>query len=374
MSWAIWVTGLPGSGKSTVARAAAGRLAERGIPVTVLELDQIRRVVTPTPACSAAERETVYRALVFMAVALTEAGVPVLIDATAHRRAWRQLARASIACFAEVRLHCSLDVARVREGTRPRGAAPADIYARAGRPGATVPGVDVAYEASPAAELTIDTGTDDPATAAERVAVLGQRLAASATQPTGADGVVVWITGPPGSGKTTLARRLAEALTAEGAAVSVLEWLALRALVFHDGPVTEAEEEIAHRALAYTAKLLADAGRTVVVDATAPRRAWRALARTLTGAFAEVQLVCPAETCLDRERAVRWGRQPCPRPARGTPDFAVEYEYSLTPDLLLDTATRSEWTGAEDVLRLVRRLTRQRLAGQEVRPCESGIS
>jgi adenylylsulfate kinase len=363
MSWAIWLTGRPGSGKSTIARAAAARLTESGTPVTVLELDQIRRVVTPTPTYSHAERELVYRALVFMAVTLTEAGVPVLIDATAHRRAWRALARASIARFAEVQLDCPLDVAQVRERTRPRGAAPADIYARAGQPGATVPGVDVAYETSPAAELTIDTGSEDPAAAAERVAGLAQRLGASPTEPAGGDGAVIWITGPPGSGKTTLTQRLAEALTADGVPATVLEWVALRALVFRDGAPSEREEDIAHRALAYTAKLLADAGRTVVVDAAAPRRAWRALARTLTGTFAEVQLVCPPETCLDRERAVRWGRQPRPRPATGGPDFAVEYEYALSPDLLLDTATRSEWAACEDLLRLARRLARRRLAG-----------
>ena len=104
MSWAIWITGVPGCGKSTVARAAASRLAERGAPVRLLELDAIRKVLTPHPAYTDAEREVVYRSLVFMAVALTEAGVPVIIDATAHRRAWRELARASVARFAEVQL------------------------------------------------------------------------------------------------------------------------------------------------------------------------------------------------------------------------------------------------------------------------------
>jgi adenylylsulfate kinase len=363
MSWAIWVTGRPGSGKSTVARAAAARLAERGVPVTVLELDRIRHVLTPSPTYTAAEREVVYRALVSMARALTEAGVPVVIDATAHRRAWRDLARASIARFAEVQLDCPIEVAQARERTRPRGAAPPDIYASAGRPGATVPGVDVPYERAEAADLTVDTSAEDVATAAEGIAALGMQLEPGAPRPGAGDGAVIWITGPPGSGKTTLAARLAEALTAEGVGVKVLEWATVRALLLAGRPGGEAAEEIAHRALAYTATLLAGAGLTVVVDATAPRRAWRTLARELTGTFAEVQLICPEDVCLDRERAVRWGRQACPHGGGGTPDVVPEYEYSDNPELLLDTATRSEWATAEDLLRLARRLLRRRVAG-----------
>ena len=41
MSWAIWITGPPGSGKSTIARAAASMLAADGVPVRVLEMDDV---------------------------------------------------------------------------------------------------------------------------------------------------------------------------------------------------------------------------------------------------------------------------------------------------------------------------------------------
>jgi adenylylsulfate kinase len=363
MSWAIWVTGLPGSGKTTIARAAAARLGARGVPVAVLELDEIRRVLTPVPSYSDAERDIVYRALVFMAVALTEAGVPVVIDATAHRRAWRDLARASIARFAEIQLDCSLEVARTREQHRRPGHAPQDIYAGAGRAGASVPGVDVPYERSTAPELAVDSATEDVATAAERIAALALELE-SPRRPRGSDsGIVIWITGPPGSGKTTLASRLAEALTSEGVGVKVLEWVALRVFVLGGGSCREADEDLAHRALAYTAKLLADDGLTVIVDATAPRRAWRVLARQISAAFAEVQLVCPPEVCGERERAVRWAPTLCPHQGGVAPDIVLEYEYSLSPELLLDTAARSEWAAAEDLLRLARRLLRRRAAG-----------
>jgi protein-L-isoaspartate(D-aspartate) O-methyltransferase len=157
MSWAIWITGLPGSGKSAIAQAAAAELQARGERVVVLELDRIRKDITPKPTYSDAERETVYRALVYIAAALVDAGVPVIVDATAHRRSWRELARVTIPNFAEVQLRCPLEVCQERERTRPRGHAPTGIYDQATRAGATVPGVNVEYESALAPELTIDT-------------------------------------------------------------------------------------------------------------------------------------------------------------------------------------------------------------------------
>lgn len=176
MSWAIWITGVPGSGKTTLARQVADALEARRVTVKVLELDEIRKVVTPEPAYSDAEREIVYRALAYMAKLLTEAGVPVLIDATAHRRAWRELARHLIPIFAEVQLVCPLEVCREREQGRPAGHAPAAIYARSGRPGATVPGADVPYEAGLHPELVLNTHELDLWTAVQEVLYLARRL------------------------------------------------------------------------------------------------------------------------------------------------------------------------------------------------------
>jgi adenylylsulfate kinase len=118
MTWAVWITGLPGSGKSAIARAAVEAISTASAPVGLLELDEMRRLVTPAPVYSDAERDLVYRALVFVASTVVDAGVPVIIDATAHRRAWRDLARAVIPYFAEVQLTCPLDVCRTREQPR----------------------------------------------------------------------------------------------------------------------------------------------------------------------------------------------------------------------------------------------------------------
>jgi len=156
VAWVAWLTGLPGCGKSSVARETARRLEARGMRVRVLELDEIRRVVTPSPGYTAEEREIVYRALAYMAWLLYNEGVSVIIDATAHRRRFRDAARALIPAFAEIYLRASLPTCRMRAGHRYGGYAPVDVYGHAGREGSTVPGVDEMYEPPLHPELVID--------------------------------------------------------------------------------------------------------------------------------------------------------------------------------------------------------------------------
>jgi adenylylsulfate kinase len=359
VSWAIWVTGPPGSGKTVIAQGAAALLHARGESARVLELDAIRTRLIPQPEYSEAERELVYRALGYMAARLTEAAVPVIVDATAHRRRWRDLARAAIERFAEVQLQCPFDVCRER--MRAAGHAPPDAYARAGRPGATIPGVDVPYEPALAPELALNTTRDDVAAAAAAVASLAERLAAGA--PGGRESGrrwAIWITGRPGSGKTTLARQVAEVLTASGVPLKVLDLVsARRAIVGHEW-ATDAQEAFVHRTLALTTQLLTEAGVAVILDATAPRRSWREIAREWIAHFAEVQLVCPPEICAERERAVRWHLGAAGSGDAGQvmamPDIALGYEESLHPDLRLHTHVPNPTTSVEEVLRLTRRL------------------
>src|SRR5262249_10483294 len=154
---------------------------------------------------------------------------------------WRDLARAAITRFAEVQIDCALDVAQARARTRATGAGPRDVYATAGRPGATVPGVDVPYERALAPELIVDTTVEDARAAAERVAALALSRGPALRPPTAGGGAVLWLTGPPGSGKTTLASQLAERLAGEGAPVTMLEWAALRDLVLGGVPEPEVQ-------------------------------------------------------------------------------------------------------------------------------------
>ena len=146
MSWVVWFTGLPGCGKTTIAKEVKARLEERGIEVKVLELDEIRRVITPKPTYTDQEREVVYASLAYMAKLLFEVGTNVIVDATANRRRYRDRARELVPNFAEVYVKASLQTCIEREQGRKAVYSPQGIYAKAGKVDATVPGVDVAYE------------------------------------------------------------------------------------------------------------------------------------------------------------------------------------------------------------------------------------
>lgn len=160
--FAIWLTGLPASGKTTLAHALSHLLAQRGIATQVLDSDELRRTLTPNPTYSPEEREWFYDVITFLAELLTGNRVHVLIAATASRRAFRQAARDRIACFAEVYVKCPPEVCRTRD---PKG-----LWARADRGQITaLPGAGAAYEPPALPEATVDTGRYPAEEAAHRI-------------------------------------------------------------------------------------------------------------------------------------------------------------------------------------------------------------
>ncbi|NIQ04461.1 MAG: adenylyl-sulfate kinase, partial [Candidatus Korarchaeota archaeon] len=55
--WCVWITGLPGSGKSVISRALLKLLAEKGVNAKILASDRLRGVLTPEPTYSIKERD-----------------------------------------------------------------------------------------------------------------------------------------------------------------------------------------------------------------------------------------------------------------------------------------------------------------------------
>ncbi len=160
--FAVWITGLPASGKSTVTAALKKELVLRGVNVAVLESDALRKVLTPQPRYDEEERNVFYGALAHVGQLLTEHGVSVIFDATANRRAYRDQARHAIARFLEAFVDCPLDICISRD---PKG-----IYRR-GREGsaAGVPGMDAVYEPPDSPDVAVRGDVEDPVRAARRI-------------------------------------------------------------------------------------------------------------------------------------------------------------------------------------------------------------
>jgi len=159
----VWLTGLSGAGKSTVAEAAEKRLFASGINVVRLDGDVLRAGLNKDLGFSAEDRAEALRRTTAVAKILMESGLVVLVPMIAPYAADRASARATVGDgFHEV--YVSADVATC-ESRDPKG-----LYAkaRAGNlPGFT--GISAPYEAPTHPELTIDTTTYDQNAAADQL-------------------------------------------------------------------------------------------------------------------------------------------------------------------------------------------------------------
>ncbi len=121
----IWFTGVPASGKSTIAMEVERRLRERGLKVENLDADDVRQNLSPDLKWSKADRDLNTKRLTFIAKLLSRNGVCVIIAAAASYREFRDRARREIDHFVEAWVKCSLDECKQRD---PKG-----LYARGER-------------------------------------------------------------------------------------------------------------------------------------------------------------------------------------------------------------------------------------------------
>jgi adenylylsulfate kinase len=163
-AFAVWVTGIPASGKSTLVRSLKAQLEERGVRAVVLESDVLRPILTPHPRYDEPERDEFYRQVSAIGTLLTEQGIPVIFDATANRRAYRAMARRQISKFLEVYVHCPVETCQARD---PKG-----IYRQARGHANNVPGLEAVYEPPENPDLIVEGESEPPVDAAKRLIAL----------------------------------------------------------------------------------------------------------------------------------------------------------------------------------------------------------
>jgi adenylylsulfate kinase len=148
-------------------------------------------------------------------------------------------------------------------------------------------------------------------------------------------GVVVWLTGKPSSGKSSLGRRLRFELSKHAFAVCLLDGDEVReALVPRHGYDPESRDQF-YESLANLAALLARQGLVVIVAATSHLRAHRERARAVAPAFVEVFVRASTSEVMARDAkglyaAVREGK------LVGVPGADVAYEEPEAPDFVAE--------------------------------------
>lgn len=150
----VWLTGLPGAGKSTLAQALAGRFAYDGIPHLVLDGDVVRAGLCRDLGFSTADRQENIRRVAEVAALLNRGGVTAICALISPLSGGRRMAREIVGDgqFIEVHVSTPLEVCELRD---PKG-----LYQRA-RAG-TLPeftGVSSPYQPPVAAELVIDSSS-----------------------------------------------------------------------------------------------------------------------------------------------------------------------------------------------------------------------
>ncbi len=167
------------------------------------------------------------------------------------------------------------------------------------------------------------------------------------------NGAVVWMTGLPGAGKTTIANRAKELLESDGRRVEVLDGDEVRKTLSPDLGFTKEERTLHNMRVIHMAKLLARNDIVVLVSLISPYRAVRDLAREeLSPYFREVFVKCPLEVCMERDPKGLYKKAKEGLIQRMT-GLSDTYEEPASPELIVETNSESVDDCARKILRML---------------------
>src|SRR3990172_5666400 len=111
----VWLTGLSGAGKTTIANKLEGALRQRGLKVEVLDGDIVRPNLSKGLGFSKEDRDTNIRRIGFVCRLLARNGVIAIASAVSPYRAIRDEVRAANGDFMEVYAKCPIEVLTERD-------------------------------------------------------------------------------------------------------------------------------------------------------------------------------------------------------------------------------------------------------------------
>ena len=166
---------------------------------------------------------------------------------------------------------------------------------------------------------------------------------------------VIWMTGLPGAGKSTIARALHGTLLSAGVKVIVLDGDTLREGLCSDLGFSDADRIENVRRIAHVARLFQQAGHVVVVATISPLAVQRSLARSIIdGGFLETFISASPELCAQRDPKGMYAQARSGKITQFT-GVSSPYEVPASPDLTIDTSRcRVDSAVATVILRLGR--------------------
>ena len=163
----IWLTGLSGAGKSTIANLVDQRLHEAGCHTYLLDGDNLRHGLNQDLGFSAVDRVENIRRTAEVAKLMVDAGLIVIAALISPFARERELARSLVAEGEFFEIHVDVPV-HIAEERDPKG-----LYAKARRGELrNFTGIDAPYEAPTAPDLRLDTTSLTPEEAASEVIAL----------------------------------------------------------------------------------------------------------------------------------------------------------------------------------------------------------
>ena len=166
-------------------------------------------------------------------------------------------------------------------------------------------------------------------------------------------GAVVWLTGLPGAGKSTLARALERRLFGNGGSPILLDGDTLRAGLNGDLGFSPQDRSENIRRLAEVATHLARNGHIAIVAAVSPASDDRAAARRIADvAFREVYVSTPAEVCESRDPKGHYAKARAGA-LKSFTGIGNDYQPPTGAELVLDTSARSIADATEEIERML---------------------
>jgi 3'(2'), 5'-bisphosphate nucleotidase len=169
--------------------------------------------------------------------------------------------------------------------------------------------------------------------------------------PAASDGLVLWFTGLSGSGKSTIAGRVAAELEARGRAVEYLDGDAIRK-IFPGTGFTRPERDAHIHRVGWVASRLEQHGIVAVAALVSPYIDSRAFVRGLCRRFVEIWISTPFEVCARRDVKGLYARARAGEIKNFT-GLDDPYEPPDSPELVIDTTNLSVEQAVERVLRYV---------------------